>query len=94
MVSPQRSGLGILKGIQELLNTLIGLRRRIILLMALVLGTSLWGQNLKQFEKKVTEFTLANGIHFIVVERHEVPVVSFRTWIGVGSVQTQRAGRI
>ena len=38
------------------------------------------------FEKKVTEFTLANGLHFIVIERHDAPVVSFHTYVNVGSV--------
>src|SRR5579872_7067223 len=40
----------------------------------------------KSFEKRVTEFTLANGLHFIVVERHDAPVVSFHTYVNVGSV--------
>jgi predicted Zn-dependent peptidase len=43
-------------------------------------------QDLKAFEKKVTEFSLANGLHFIVVERHEAPVVSFHTYVNAGSV--------
>lgn len=43
-------------------------------------------QNLKEFEKKVTEFTLANGMHFIVVERHNAPVISFHTYANVGAV--------
>src|SRR5271168_4051635 len=43
-------------------------------------------QNLQEFEKKVTEFTLANGLHFIVAERHEAPVVSFHTYVNAGSV--------
>src|SRR5690242_6390925 len=43
-------------------------------------------QNLAEFEKKVTEFTLGNGLHFIVVERHEAPVVSFHTYVEAGSV--------
>jgi len=55
-------------------------------LPALLLGTALWGQNLKQFEKKVTEFTLANGLHFIVVERHDAPVISFHTRVNAGSL--------
>ena len=63
-----------------------GLCRRSALLPALLAGTALWGQDPKQFEKKVTEFTLANGLHFIVVERHQAPVVSFRTWVDAGSV--------
>src|ERR1700733_1349279 len=43
-------------------------------------------QNLKEFEKKVTEFTLSNGLHFIVIERHEAPVVSFNTYVKAGSI--------
>src|ERR1700752_3735256 len=43
-------------------------------------------QDLKEFEKKVTEFTLANRLHFIVMERHEAPVVSFHTYVNAGSV--------
>ena len=43
-------------------------------------------QNVQQFEKHVTEFTLANGLHFIVMERHEAPVVSFHTYVNAGSV--------
>jgi predicted Zn-dependent peptidase len=40
----------------------------------------------KSFEKKVSEFTLPNGLHFIVIERHDAPVVSFHTYMNVGSV--------
>jgi predicted Zn-dependent peptidase len=43
-------------------------------------------QDLKEFEKKVTEFTLPNGLHFTVVERHQAPVVSFHTYVNAGSV--------
>src|SRR6266481_9416379 len=43
-------------------------------------------QNLKEFEKQVSEFTLANGLHFIVIERHEAPVVSFNTYVKAGSL--------
>ncbi|MBI3679757.1 MAG: insulinase family protein [Acidobacteria bacterium] len=42
-------------------------------------------QDLKEFEKKVTEFTLGNGLHFIVLERKEAPVVSLVTHVNVGS---------
>ena len=34
----------------------------------------------------VTEFTLKNGMKFIVMERHEAPVVSFVTYANVGGV--------
>src|SRR5437879_295356 len=43
-------------------------------------------QDLKEFEKRVTEFTLDNGLHFIVLERHDAPVVSFHTFVNAGSV--------
>jgi predicted Zn-dependent peptidase len=54
-----------------------------LLLLAPLLASA---QNLKEFEKKVTEFTLANGLHFVVVERHEAPVVSFNTFVNAGSL--------
>src|SRR5215510_14659978 len=54
-----------------------------LLLLAPVLASA---QNLKEFEKKVTEFTLANGLHFIIVERHEAPVVSFNTFVKTGAL--------
>src|SRR6202162_3455637 len=53
-------------------------------LLLLVPGL-LWAQSLQDFEKKVTEFTLANGLHFLVIERHEAPVVSFHTYVDAGS---------
>src|ERR1700735_5568858 len=56
------------------------------LLLPLLLGASLPAQNLQEFAKRVTEFTLANGMHFIVLERHEAPVVSFHTYVNAGSV--------
>jgi predicted Zn-dependent peptidase len=46
----------------------------------------LHAQNLKEFEKSVTEFTLPNGLHFIVLERHAAPVVSFHTYVNAGAV--------
>ncbi len=58
-------------------------RARALLLFTPLL---LQAQNLKEFEKKVTEFTLPNGLHFIILERHEAPVVSFHTYVKAGSV--------
>ncbi len=43
-------------------------------------------QNLQDFEKRITEFTLPNGLHFLVLERHEAPVVSFHTYVNAGAV--------
>jgi predicted Zn-dependent peptidase len=49
------------------------------------LSPAAWAQDLASFEKAVTEFTLDNGMHFIVLERHNAPVVSFNTYANVGS---------
>ncbi len=62
-----------------------------LLLPGLLAAHNLAAQNLadpylKAFEKKVTEFTLPNGLHFILVERHEAPVLSFQTYVNAGSV--------
>ena len=56
------------------------------LLLPLAFAASLPAQDLREFEKRVTEFTLPNGLHFIVLERHEAPVVSFHTYVNAGSV--------
>lgn len=41
-------------------------------------------QIIEEFENKVTEFTLDNGLHFIIIERHDAPVASFYTHVNVG----------
>jgi predicted Zn-dependent peptidase len=62
--------------------------------LLLFFGGLLSAQSLKDFEKKVTEFTLPNGLHFLIIERHEAPVLSFNTYANVGSVDdpTGRTG--
>ena len=61
--------------------------RTFTLSLVLLLGPVLApAQDLKAFEKKITEFTLVNGIRFIVAERHEAPVISFHTYVNAGSV--------
>ena len=62
------------------------LRFPLFLLLPCLLAAQSVVELQKSFEKKVTEFTLANGLHFIVIERHEAPVVSFHTYVNVGSV--------
>lgn len=66
--------------------------KRKISLFLLLLFTSVFAfsQNLAEFEKKVTEFTLNNGMKFIILERHEAPVVSFITHANVGSVDERK----
>ena len=63
------------------------MRSRALSLGALLLCPLLLvAQSVQEFEKRVTEFTLANGLHFIVFERHEAPVVSFYSYVDAGSV--------
>jgi len=56
-----------------------------VTLVSLLTAACLPSQDLKEFAKRVTEFTLGNGLHFTVVERHEAPVVSFHTVVNTGS---------
>lgn len=44
---------------------------------------------LEALEKQVQEFTLPNGLKFIVVERHQAPVFSFFTVVNSGSANDQ-----
>ena len=39
---------------------------------------------LDQVVKNISEFQLSNGMKFIVLERHNAPVISFRTYVDVG----------
>ncbi len=41
---------------------------------------------LNRFMQQITEFTLDNGLKFIVLENHDAPVVSFVTYANVGGV--------
>jgi predicted Zn-dependent peptidase len=61
------------------------------LLLPLAITPLLPAQNLQEFAKHVTEFSLANGMHFIVLERHEAPVVSFHTYVNAGSVDDPKS---
>jgi len=47
-------------------------------------------QDLTQFEKRMTKWTLDNGLTFLVLERHEAPVVSFHTYADVGAADEVR----
>ena len=39
----------------------------------------------RQLEQRVQEFTLSNGLHFLVLERHNAPIVSCHTYANVGA---------
>ena len=65
------------------------LHRILVLFLAglLCLPAALQAQDmLDTFEDKVTEFTLDNGLTFLVIERHNAPVFSYLAYADVGSV--------
>ncbi|PWN05140.1 M16 family metallopeptidase [Rhodohalobacter mucosus] len=53
--------------------------------LVLTISASVSAQELSTYEEKVTEFTLDNGLHFIIVERSVAPVAHFLTLVDVGS---------
>jgi len=56
------------------------------LLVIFLFPVIVYSQNLESFEQNVTEFTLDNGLHFIIVQRPVAPVASFVTFVDVGGV--------
>lgn len=44
---------------------------------------------LERLRQQVSQFRLANGMTFLILERHEAPVISFVTYANVGSVDEQ-----
>jgi len=55
-----------------------------MLLFVISFTQSTQAQSLDEFEEKVTEFTLDNGLTFLIIERPVAPVVSFATYVNVG----------
>ncbi len=63
----------------------------VLTVLAVVLGAgSVLGQTYLDLENQVQEFTLDNGVRFLVLEKHDVPVFSFRTFVNVGSANEVR----
>lgn len=58
----------------------------VIALLCFLFVPASHAQSLESFEERVTEFTLENGLHFIIIERDVAPVASFVTFADVGSV--------
>jgi predicted Zn-dependent peptidase len=56
-----------------------------LLVLLLIAAPPAPAQDLARFESRVTEFTLDNGLKFIVLERHEAPVVTCYTHANVGA---------
>jgi predicted Zn-dependent peptidase len=67
------------------------LQNVVVSLFVFMLSTSLWAQDgFKEIEKQVVDFQLKNGLKFLVLPRHDAPVVSFHTYVDVGSVNEDR----
>lgn len=61
----------------------------LICLFVITATSALQAQQIEIIEQNVTEFTLENGLHVIVIERDVAPVASFVTHVSVGSVNEQ-----
>ncbi len=67
--------------------------RRLSLLGAgllLLAAATAGAQTYLDLEGKVQEFTLPNGVKFLVLENHDVPVFSYRTFVNIGSANETR----
>jgi predicted Zn-dependent peptidase len=60
-------------------------RRAFVLAILILMNLALTGQSFEGIRKQVKTQVLPNGMKFIVLERHDVPVVSFHVYADVGS---------
>lgn len=61
--------------------------KRVKLIFASLLFTSLVsGFSVSEYEKRISEYKLASGMHLIILEDHTAPVVSFVVVVNTGSV--------
>lgn len=62
-----------------------------VLIVLFLFVPIVWAQDgFKEVQKQVVEFTLKNGLRFMVLPRHDAPVVSFHTYVDVGAVNESR----
>lgn len=59
----------------------------LLIIFSLAGSTALTGQTFDKMKSQIKTKTLPNGMKFIVMERHEAPVVSFHVYADVGSAQ-------
>ncbi len=59
-------------------------------LIVMITAVGAMGRTYLDLEDQVHEFTLDNGVRFLVLEKHDVPVFSFRTFVNVGSANEVR----
>jgi predicted Zn-dependent peptidase len=79
-------GVCIMKQAIRKLNIAVLSAASFLIAVAAVAPESAMAQDLAEFESRMTEFTLPNGLKFLVLERREAPVVSFHTYADVGAV--------
>ena len=65
----------------------LGRRSAVCALLSALAAVPIWPQDLASFEKNVTEHRLDNGLTVLIYERPGAPVVSFYTYVDVGSAQ-------
>ena len=69
-------------------------RLRWLVIALCTLPTLAWARSSTEWDpaqlaRNVTSFQLENGLRFVVLERHDSPVFSFRTYVDAGSVDEQ-----
>lgn len=64
------------------------MRRFVLILLVLFIlsGAGFAQGEFDNLKKNITEFTLSNGLKFILLEDHSVPIASFVTYVNAGSV--------
>jgi predicted Zn-dependent peptidase len=58
----------------------------VLVTLSVLSPTLVRAQDVTEFEQRMTEFTLDNGLKFLILQRHQAPVVSFHTYADVGAV--------
>ena len=56
-------------------------------ILSVLVTVAAFAQEFQNIRNQITDFTLDNGMTFIVMERHDAPVVSFLTYADVGICQ-------
>jgi len=57
----------------------------LLLTVVLIFALPLMSQTFEKVQKNISEFTLNNGLKFIVYENHDAPVISFHVYVDAGA---------
>jgi len=61
-----------------------------IFVITLIFAASVFSFSIDEYEKRISEYTLSNGMQFIILEDHTAPVVSFIVCVNTGSVDEKK----